>query len=214
MQADFWHRQWRNGHIGFHKTEVNPMLTAHWPQLQLTRGQRVFVPLCGKTLDIGWLLANGYRVAGIELNETAVQQLFDGLGLMPAVVSQGPLKHYHADNIDIFAGDLFALDEAVLGPVDAVYDRAALVALPNIMRPRYTAHLRALTHNAPQLLICFEYDQQRMEGPPFSIPPAEVEQHYGADYGLTQLDHHTVDGGLKGQVEASEHAWLLQRSTT
>lgn len=213
MQADFWHQRWHNGQIGFHKTEVNPMLTAYFPRLQLTAGQRVFVPLCGKTLDIGWLLARGYRVAGVELNETAVQQLFAQLALTPEVAPCGPLQHYHAAGLDVFVGDLFDLSAATLGPIDGVYDRAALVALPDAMRDRYSAHLRAITQGAPQLLLCFEYDQRRMQGPPFSIAPAQVEQHYGTHYALTQLAHEPIDGGLKGQVEASEYAWLLQRKT-
>lgn len=210
MEADFWHQRWHNGQIGFHKNTVNPLLARHFSRLALPAGKRVFVPLCGKSLDLGWLRRSGYHVIGAELSELAVEQLFEQLGLKPSVSRVGRCTHYRADHIDIFVGDVFDLDAATVGTVDAVYDRAALVALPPAMRERYSTHLVALTEAAPQLLICFAYDQQRMDGPPFSITPDKVEHHYAAHYELTQLDCQPVDGGLKnGTVEALEYVWLL-----
>lgn len=207
MEPDFWYQKWQEGQIGFHKTSVNRLLVQYLSHLQLARGSRVFVPLCGKTLDIGWLLAQGHRVVGAELSEMAIQQLFDGLGLNPAVTAIGGLKHYQAENIDVYVGDMFDLDRDMLGPVDAVYDRAALVALPEAMRQRYTAHLTAITEAAPQLLLCFEYDQSKMNGPPFSITPAEVERQYGERSSLQLLASLEMVGGLKGQVAATDHVW-------
>lgn len=60
METSFWHRRWLNNEIGFHQSEVNPFLLEHFSALQLPPGRRVFVPLCGKTLDIGRLLSQGY----------------------------------------------------------------------------------------------------------------------------------------------------------
>ncbi|MGB7251834.1 MAG: thiopurine S-methyltransferase, partial [Phormidesmis sp.] len=95
--------------------------------------------------------------------------------------------------------------------IDAIYDRAALVALPEVMRDRYTPHLKEITANAPQLLICFEYDQNLMTGPPFSISPQEVARHYEDSYTLTPLESGAVPGGLKGNDAAMQTVWLLQR---
>ena len=36
----------------------------------------VFVPLCGKSLDMVWLLEQGFSVTGCEISELAVQQFF------------------------------------------------------------------------------------------------------------------------------------------
>lgn len=211
MDPDFWHQKWQSGQIGFHKTSVNRLLVQFFPELGLEPGQRVFIPLCGKTVDIGWLLERGYQVAGAELNETAISELFAGLGLTPEITEDGPVKRYQADNIELFAGDIFDLTADRLGAVDAVYDRAALVALPQAMRRRYTAHLAELTDYAPQLLLCFEYDQSQMDGPPFSIIPAEVERHYGHCYTPQLLSSTAMNGKLKGQVEAVDHVWLIER---
>jgi thiopurine S-methyltransferase len=177
--------------------------------LRLAKGSRVFVPLCGKSLDLGWFLSQGDAVAGAELSELAVTQLFAELGVEPRISPIGRLKHYSGTQIDIFVGDIFDLTRELLGRIDAVYDRAALVALPESMRRRYTAHLTAITAIAPQLLICYEYDQAVMDGPPFSVKSEEVHRHYGASYRLKVLESSDVPGGLKGKCPATEMTWLL-----
>jgi len=171
MEPDFWHRRWEKNEIAFHESKVNPLLTACFDQLALPEGSCIFLPLCGKTLDISWLLAKGYRVAGAELSKMAIAQLFADLGIKPTITKAGKAEHYRAPDIDIFVGDIFDLSAAMLGHINAVYDRAALVALPRKMRDRYAAHLMNITHKAPQLLICYDYDQSLMEGPPF-LPPS------------------------------------------
>ena len=212
MDASFWHKKWEINQIGFHQDVTNPLLIKHIGKLELNKGDRIFIPLCGKTVDIAWLLSEGYQVVGVELSEIAIKQLFEALGITPEISNTGQLIHYHADNIDLFIGDIFDLSVKVLGHVDAVFDRAALVALPPEMRLRYSAHMVTLTNTAPQLIICFEYDQSVMNGPPFSIIASEVEQHYAAHYDLTLLDAPNLKGGLKGRVDAIEAIWLLNKS--
>jgi thiopurine S-methyltransferase len=209
MDADFWHRKWANNEIGFHEGAVNPLLVKHFSALGLEPGDRVFLPLCGKTLDIHWLLSNGYRVVGAELSQLAVEQLFDELRVEPVVSACGPTQRYSAPNLDVFVGDIFDVSRELLGPVDAIYDRAALVALPEAMRGRYAAHLMEITARAPQLLICFEYDQSLMAGPPFSLADEEVARHYRTTYELTLLDRADIPGGFKGKFPATESVWLL-----
>lgn len=209
MEADFWHTRWENMQIGFHEGEVNRMLAAHLAALGLAPGARLFLPLCGKTRDIAWLRAQGYRVAGAELSEIAVRQLFEEMGVTPQVTEAGPLRRYAAERIDIFVGDIFDLTADLLGAVDAVYDRAALVALPEAMRGRYAAHLAAITAIAPQLLITFEYDPAVMQGPPFSLTNADVRACHGARYDISVLAEADVPGGLKGICPARERALLL-----
>jgi thiopurine S-methyltransferase len=148
-------------------------------------------------------------VAGAELSKLAVDQLFAELGVTPEITREGELEHYRAPNIDIFVGDIFALTSESLGPVDASYDRAALVALPQDLRDRYTAHLVAITQKAPQLLICFEYDQRVMDGPPFSVTADEVKRQYGERYAVRHLETVDVPGGLKGKIPATESVWHL-----
>lgn len=209
MEPDFWHQRWRENRIGFHQATANAMLTRHIGALGLAEGARIFLPLCGKTRDIGWLMAQGFRVAGVELSRIAIEQLFQDLGLSPEITDMGALTRFSAKDIDIFVGDIFALGPDILGPVDASYDRAALVALPAEMRARYAAHMARITGTAPQFLICFEYDQAHMPGPPFSVDGTEVARVYGTHYAQTDHAAAPVSGGLKGICPATERVWLL-----
>ncbi len=211
MDASFWHNRWQTNQTGWHERAVNPLLTTHFPSLNVRLNGRVFVPLCGKSLDLGWLLSRGYAVAGAELSELAVMQLFAELGMEPSISDVGKLRLFRGEKIDIFVGNLFDLSGEILGPVDAVYDRAALVALPKAVRPRYTAHLKSITGIAPQLVIGYEYDQTVVPGPPFSVTPDELHRHYSDGYTLTLLARLDVPGGLKGKCSAMEHIWRLDK---
>ncbi len=211
MEASFWRQKWEDNDIAFHQDDANPALVKHFDALGLQSGTRVFVPLCGKTRDIHWLLSKGFRVAGAELSKVAVAQLFSDLQVNPKVSAIGPLEHFSAENIDIYVGNLFDLSKELLGPIDAVYDRAALVALPNETRARYTAHITGTTNAAPQLLICYVYDQSVMDGPPFSISDEEIRLHYQGIYNLTHVASEDVADGLKGLCPAKENIWLLQQ---
>lgn len=212
MEKSFWLEKWQKNEIGFHNAEAHPLLVEHFYRLALEQGDRLFLPLCGKTLDISWLLEKGYQVAGAELSEMAIVHLFEQLQIAPKIEQFGELTRYSADGIDIFVGDIFQLTADILGPVDAIYDRAALVALPETMRQQYTQHLTAVSESAPQLLITFEYDQSLMPGPPFCVSDREVSRHYDAFYQCTVVDEVPVKGGLKGKCPADEKVWILRSS--
>lgn len=209
MDASFWHERWELGEIAFHEGQANSLLVKNFAMLNLVKGSRVFVPLCGKTHDISWLLTQGYEVVGAELSEIAVKELFEELGIVPTVSNEGALIRYQGKHIEIFVGDIFDVTTGHLKLVDAIYDRAALVALPEAMRDQYTTHLIKVTEAAPQLVICFEYDQSVMAGPPFSISAKEVMRHYDSNYSLSLLESCEVEGGLKGKAMATEMVWLL-----
>lgn len=187
------------------------MLAAHADRLCLPQGARVFLPLCGKSLDIAYMLARGLRVVGAERSELAIDDLFQSLRLQARISNIGMLKHYSATSLDIYVGDIFDLPAQTLGRVDATYDRAALVALPAEMREQYAAHLTDITHASPQLVIAYEYDQVLIDGPPFSVSAAEIHKLYGSTYTLTALETREVEGGMKGKATATETAWLLER---
>ena len=209
MEADFWLQKWEKNETAFHQSAANQFLVKHFDALKLQPGARVFVPLCGKTLDIAWLLTKGYQVAGAELSQLAIDQLFENLGAKPSIKKIGKLLHYSAPSVDIFVGDIFELTAETLGTVDAIYDRAALVALPAGMRDRYASHLLTITNSAPQLTICYVYDQSRQAGPPFSVTNEEVLRLYSTNYLASLLEVADVPGGLKGICPATENIWLL-----
>lgn len=210
MDTDFWHQKWADNDIGFHEGQPNALLVRQFHRLALAPGARLFVPLCGKSQDIPWLVGQGFRVVGAELSPVAVEQFFAGLGVQPEVTPAGQLVRYRTAGIDIFCGDIFELTSAALGKVDGIYDRAALVALPPKVRGRYAKHLVAVAGVVPQLLISFDYDQSAMSGPPFSVTGREIRELYRETHRPHLLEQREVAGGLKGQCPASEQAWLLE----
>ena len=194
MEADFWHERWQNNLTGFHLAEVNPYLKAHWPALQLQPAARVFVPLSGKTLDLLWLAEQGHEVVGIELSPLAVEAFF-AENQLPVERSQlGQLELWKSGRISLFCGDFFDLTAEILGHIDAVYDRASLVALPPAMRKKYAAKMTELVPLAPKLLVSLDYDQSKMDGPPFSVSEGEIQDLYQAHYQITLLSAEDVLG--------------------
>lgn len=197
MHSDFWHDKWERMEIGFHLNEVNKILLKYWPTLNVVPGSTVLVPLCGKTLDLVWLRSQGYGVVGIELSEIALDELAqllrDELNLTlektRTQLNGEDTALYRGDGVLLIAGDFFAVTPELIGPVHAVYDRAALVALPATMRIDYCNQIRRLSDHAPQLLVTFDYDQNIANGPPFAVLDDEVRTHYAAHYAqLERLD--------------------------
>lgn len=175
MEPDFWHQRWQDNRIGFHMEKPLPLLLKHWPALALPAGSRVFVPLCGKSVDMAWLAGRGHRVLGVELSELAVRQFFQERGLAPRVRETGDGIHYSAGPYELICGDAFALDADALAGCSAVYDRAALIALPPALRQRYAQTAwRRLPAGCSGLLVTLEYPQEQKDGPPFSVAEAEV----------------------------------------
>jgi len=209
MEKSFWHKRWENNEIAFHDSKPNIFLKKNVNKLLPCNSNRIFLPLCGKTLDISWLLSKGYSVAGSELSKEAIEQLFIELKIKPSIKKLGNIHCYSAKNIDIFVGDFFELSGGVLGSIDGIYDRASLVALPQVTRQKYSSQLSKITNYAPQLLITYEYNQNLMDGPPFSITNEEVKTHYNGCYKISLLEKVAVEGGLKGKCPAFESAWLL-----
>ncbi len=210
MDAAFWHQRWQDNEIGFHMPDVNPLLAAHLDSVALAAGSCILVPLCGKSHDLAWLASQGHEVIGVELSTLAVESYFKERGNEPTITALESLNSYKAGNVEILVGDIFDVTKEMLGTIHAIYDRAALVALPEATRQRYTKHLMDITQQAKQLLISYEYDQSQMDGPPFSISENEIIQHYSDSYDISLLKSQKVEGKLKGQT-ATEKVWLLQK---
>nr|WP_314531489.1 thiopurine S-methyltransferase [uncultured Pseudomonas sp.] len=193
MEPTFWQERWARNQIGFHLPEVNPYLQRHWPQLALAEGSKVLVPLCGKSLDLMWLASHGLRVMGVELSEQAVEAFFSEQNLVPRITRRNAFTVYQADLIEVWCGDFFALDAEALIGCAALYDRAALIALPPLMRAQYAEQLgRLLPSGCQGLLITLDYDQTQKAGPPFAVTDEEVKVLFGSDWTLKVLQEQDV----------------------
>lgn len=217
MEPDFWHERWHSNQIAFHQDEVNPFLRAHFGRLHTGAGASVFVPLCGKSLDMVWIADQGVGVIGVELSPRAVEAFFAERGLTPQRRTRSGFEEYVAGPYRLLCGDFFALSPALLPAPMFVYDRASLVALPRPMRQRYVVHLCSLlSPGARILLVTFEYDQAQMDGPPFAVSDVEVRAHYDEGFEIERLAREDViereprfrERGLSALTEST---WLLTR---
>jgi thiopurine S-methyltransferase len=177
MTSDYWLERWQKGRIGFHRLDANPRLVEHHKVLDGVI--RVLVPLCGKSVDLEWLVVQGFEVVGIELSELAALAFFSERGFVPERRERGRFVELSHGNVSILVGDFFAARGEELGYFDGVYDRAAMIALPEDLRSRYAAHLQTLlTPKAKLLLLTLHFDAPG--GPPFSVSPEEVGTAYAA----------------------------------
>jgi len=174
--AEDWLTRWANGRTGWHEEGGNAGLKSHWP---LGAGaSRVLVPLCGKSPDLLWLAQLGCEVVGVELAEKAIHEFFADHDLDYRSETGTHLDCHSANDlpITIYCGDYFEFAAPVF---DALYDRGALVALPESIRPRYVEHTKQLLcANALRMIISLEYDQSVVQGPPFSVLPGEIGKYW------------------------------------
>lgn len=189
MDPQFWHERWQQGQIGFHQPDFHSALERYWPDLDVARDGRVFVPLCGRSLDMVWLARRGHTVLGIELSPIAAAGFFEHESVSPQRTQHGPFTRYAASGYEILQGDFFDLTPELTGTIGGWYDRAALIALPPAMRVRYAEHMaRLLSPGTCGLLITHEYPQQQMAGPPFSVPVTEVHELFGRAFTIKLLE--------------------------
>lgn len=187
MEPQFWHTCWQNDDIGFHQEEIHPLLEQYWPVVATERG-RVFVPLCGKSRDMAWLRRQHHHILGVELSPIAVTDFFKDRRLKAHIRSAEGFHLYASGGFYLLCGDFFNLKPEHLNNITAVYDRAALVALPPPLQDRYVKHLlHVLPQRPPILLMTFEYDASEMNGPPFPVTEERVKELYGHAYRIETL---------------------------
>jgi thiopurine S-methyltransferase len=193
MRPEFWSDRWRTGQIGFHQAQPDKNLTRHWQDLGLAQGGRVFVPLCGKSVDLLWLRDRGHPVIGVELSAIALEAFCMENGVPARRRTTQDFDVYQAPNLELLCGDYFAFTPTQLGNVAAVFDRAALISWTPELRAPYVEHLAKLTPPGTEtLLVTLEYPQTQTAGPPFSVPADEVAELYASRYAIRELSRQDV----------------------
>jgi len=194
MEAQYWQNKWNENQIGFHQQQVNKRLMRYWPELELASDSLVFVPLCGKSLDMLWLRQQGHSVLGVELSEIACRAFFEENKLDFQQSIQGPFSRFESvqdgAGICLLAGNFFDLTPELLAGCDAFYDRASLIAMSSKLRAQYAEHLgRILTHGSRGLLLTIDYDSSKMQGPPFPVSDVLARSLLEVDFKMDELMH-------------------------
>ena len=213
VEAEFWLQRWREGSTPWHEGAPNEALRRHLDRLELRSGDRIFVPLCGKAEDMWWLHERELEVLGIDLSPIAGREFLDVHGLEFTESRDSRYSVLESPGFRLFAGDFFALEADDLAGVAAVYDRAALVALPPPMRRRYAERLNTLV-GAPILLISMVYPEHEIDGPPFSVPESEVRALFGDRRRVRHLAEEDIiersSLRKRGLTQLHEHTYLIE----
>ncbi|MDO8954454.1 MAG: thiopurine S-methyltransferase [Gammaproteobacteria bacterium] len=211
-----WIGHWKNNNIGFHLPNVNPLFEQYWPKLTISKTGSILVPLCGKTLDLAWLAHHGYYVIGVELSDIACEAFFIENVIPFKTQKLAEFTRYYSTHIELYCGDFFALCSAMLPPISAVYDRAALIALPYNLRQDYARHLtNLLPDNAEMLIITYD-SPNAVKGPPYSVSNTEINALYGKHFHIEQLAHFLQNAApkhlqAKGYEELYEAVYRLRK---
>lgn len=213
VEAKFWLQRWRDGSTPWHEGAPNEALRRHLNRLSLRPGDRIFVPLCGKAEDMWWLHECGLEVLGVDLSPIAGREFLNAHRLDFTESRDSRYSVLESSGFRLLAGDFFALEAADLAGVAAVYDRAALVALPAPMRRRYARRLSALVE-APILLISMVYPEHEIDGPPFSVPESEVRELFGDRRRVRHLAEEDIiersSLRKRGLTRLHEHTYLIE----
>lgn len=218
MNKEYWHQKWQSKDIGFNQLQPNKLLQRYFSSLKLTPGSRVLVPLCGQSIDMLWLAGQGYQVIGVELSQIACSIFFKENKIPVKITETKNFTLFTGEEITIFCGDFFKLSRAILDKIDAVYDRAALIALPAEIRKSYSEYLiKLMTPASAMFLITTMYNQNEMQGPPFSVGEDEVIALYSPHFVINQLYSKPFETPAhlqaKGLLRAIEQVYLLTKKS-
>jgi thiopurine S-methyltransferase len=218
MDIDFWKKRWEDGQTGWHASEYNKHLVAFFPRLGLSAGQRVLVPLCGKTDDMLFLVEQGLNVVGVEVSPMACRAFFNEAGLTFIERQEGEVLVFEGESVTLYCTDLFHLKPEDIPRIDGCYDRACLIAMEKPQRVRYVRWLSdMLCSGAASLMLAVEYPSGEKNGPPFSVPKLEVNTLYGGGFECTELHREDIlETSPKyrewGVTELIETAYLIRRT--
>ncbi|MGF1670482.1 MAG: thiopurine S-methyltransferase [Balneolaceae bacterium] len=212
MEISFWENKWRQGQIGFHMEDGYEPLKKYWDKLDLPKQSTVFVPFCGKSVDLVWLAGNGASVLGIEVIEQAVQEFFHEQHIAPNIQKSGDFTIYKSGPIQIIHGNFFHITKSSFPDIDVIYDKGGLVAVPEEKQTEYVDHLLNLANPHTKILLHhFEYPQNEMSGPPFSVPLSRIKELFGDGYSIRTLLQETTNKKYEKFAERGLQSALLER---
>lgn len=212
MEISYWQSRWQNDKTGWHMQQVFSPLKTYWNSLQLAKGATVFVPLCGKSLDLEWLVNQGHYVVGVDVSVKAVHELTKRHNEPFKESSKGSFTCYKSNSMELWRGDVFKLQKRWLPAIDAIYDKAALIALPPEMRKAYAITLKSFLQPHTQIFInCFEYNQNEMPGPPFAVFRDELESLLGDQFNIKLLHAQSLFDELTNFHRRGLHSYLKEK---
>ncbi|CCW60255.1 unnamed protein product [Phytomonas sp. EM1] len=161
---------------------------------ELQSPPEVLVPLCGDSLIIRTMGAQGYDVHGVESSETAVRSLVERTELVLPIEAY---KRVHVHWDDFFSSSLWE------GPLrgkkfDIIYERQAMTSLNRDQRPNYVYLLKQALKDDGLIYVEGIFRTGRVKGnkirgPPYSLSHKELEYFFPTSEGYFVRCEEKVD---------------------
>lgn len=186
-QPQFWSERFDQGFTPWDRGGV-PLALQHFVR-QSTRPLATLIPGCGSAYEVAFLAEAGWPVTAIDFSPAAVAAARTVLGPFAAHVVEA---------------DFFAYQPAQ--PLDVIYERAFLCALPRAMWPQVAERWAALLPPGGLLAGFFFFDDNR-RGPPFGVSPEQLSDLLVPHFQLT--DDEAVADSIA--VFAGKERWQVWR---
>jgi thiopurine S-methyltransferase len=189
MEISYWQSRWNKNKTGWHMDSVYPPLPEIWSRLAIKPHARVLVPFCGKSLDLRWLTEQGHHVTGVDVSQKALHEVMHQNPHTFSQDSSHGFTIYRSDSLELWQGDFIKLPAQGIATPDIIYDKASIIAQPREQRKAYAQKVLELCGKKTRILLqTFEYKQEEMNGPPFSVDENEVRELLGQQFTIT-LEH-------------------------
>jgi len=191
---------------------IYPLLKQYWKHLELPEGATVLVPLCGKSKDLHWLADHNFHVIGVDVSPKALKTVMNKRPDNFTKSTSHGLTRYRSKAMELWEGDFLKLPPMEIPPLHAIYDKAALIALPPDKRKPYAEKVLELCSSTTQIFLqTFEYEQSEMNGPPFSVPQKEVNELFGRHFEIDVLHEQSKFEELQGFHKRGLSSYLLEK---
>ena len=232
-----WEVNWSSGRYsvpgqGFHQETVHPLLEKFsTPHLNLAPTDKVLVPLCGKSVDMLYFAQQGLSVTGLEAIPRAIHE-FGTIVHGHSLVAEKVVVHGNATqhrwnmeetgDVCIVEGDAIEFKTGDQGPMDAIWDRGAVVALRPEDRCAYVAMCANAIKSGGRVLLCvvehdllkpsMDEDQNSTTtaapyGPPYSFTADDVVALY------QQGPFHLIEELSRTELIDEEPRWKSKGAT-
>lgn len=182
----------------FHVSSPHRTLIKYYNQIFKDDSEkRVFIPLCGKSLDMLYLTDQGHEVVGVEFSDFAVKSFFEDSKLD---YTKEAIKNFviwkskdPAKNVTIYQGDFYEVESKTLGFFDVVWDRGSFTAINIDDRELYTDIMfQIMKPSARYLVQVCKYDGSLYGGPPHYVTEHAMKSTFGRKCNFEKLETRIV----------------------
>nr|XP_039260200.1 probable thiopurine S-methyltransferase [Styela clava] len=186
--------------------QASPMLRKHIKSLLPNAiRKRIFLPLCGKSPDIKWLIDEGYEVVGLECSEHAILEFFEenSVEFEKSVSTKDHSFRVYTGktaNVVIYEGDYFKFNSDIAGGLfDAVWDSASLNTIELASRKPYVEIMRSVLDKQAKYMLSAMYfgEKRTWINNPFDITDADMTELFGEYFTWDKVDEDDSEWGLE-----------------